>query len=238
MRLSQLPLLTPFAAVLLLVACDSSPQSAQSPSVRRAAVSMPEAPSGGSVASATDAARAVGEIAASGARVVAANASDQVEEDVPSHETALRAQLMGFNRNKKAEEAAAAQVEPAEPQPEAQKVVQRRRRPARVEAPDESDLTPESAIGLSDGEFQDTVNNWRGIKGCIAQNAGHMDSRSGALQLSFQIGADGRVENCKVLDMSNAVAQAIAPCVRKKARRIRFPTFQGDDATKVAKFVF
>lgn len=237
MRLSQLPLLTPLAAALLLVACDSSPQSgAQSQSARRAAVTMPEASSMGSVSSATDAARAVGEIAASGARVVAANASDQVGSDVPSHDTALRAQLLGFNRDKKAEDVAA-QAEPAEPVTETKRSVQRRRRPAQTD--DDSDLLDEpSALGLSDGEFQDTVNNWRGIKGCIAQKAGHMDSRSGALRLSFKIAADGRVANLEVLDTSNEVAQVIAPCVRKKARRIRFPAFEGDEATKVAKFVF
>lgn len=166
----------------------------------------------------------------------AAAVSDQPAAGEPDSE--LRAQLLGLNKKKAEEEAEAA----SQTEPEEEKATQRRprRRAARAQ-PAGDDALAAMAVGgggLSDSEFQGTVNGWRGIQGCIAQNAGHYDDRSGALQLSFEIAADGSVADCRVLDTSNAVAQAIAPCVERKARRLRFPTFAGDQTTKVAKFVF
>lgn len=232
MRKSHFTLLTPFAATLLLVACDSGPSGEQT-STRSARVEL-NAPSADSPASsAAAAARAVGEIAASGARAAAVSAGDQVDDEAPSREAALRAQLLGLDKKKKAEEAA--QAEPEEPSAEAKS--RPRRRASRAAAPEPAPID-DTPIGLSDGEFQDAVGGWRGIQGCIAENAGYMESRNGAMRVSFQIAADGSVSDCTVLDTSNAVAAAIAPCVQKKARRIRFPTFAGDEATKVAKFVF
>lgn len=231
MRLSQFSALTPLAAALLLVACDSGPKAQPSSSpVRSSGIQMPDSSADSTAASAAAAARAVGEIAASGAQMAAVSAGNGVdEEQAPSREAALRAQLLGLNKKKPVE-----QVEPEQPTPAARP--RPKRRVVRAAQPVEPE--PPVVFGLSDGQFQDAVGGWRGIQGCIAQNAGHMEDRSGAMRVSFEIASDGSVSDCKVLDTSNAVAAAIAPCVRKKARRIRFPSFEGDNAEKVAKFVF
>lgn len=210
--------IVPLAAAAWLVACDSSPGKAH----KVAPAPTPAAP-------AVEAERpaVIGEVAA------LAPAADQAA--APDSE--LRAQLLGLNK-KKAEVEEASQAEPEEP---AARASVRRRRVTRASQSVGADAFGGAEIGgggLSDGEFQSTVNGWRGIQGCIAMNAGHYEDRSGALRISFEIAADGSVAGSKVVDTSNAVAQAIAPCVEKKARRLRFPSFSGDQTTKVAKFVF
>lgn len=94
-------------------------------------------------------------------------------------------------------------------------------------------------VGLSDSEFQSTIGEWKGLSRCLAQSAGRMTDRSGALELAFSIMPDGSVAKCDVVRAGSAAAQAIAPCVAQKARRMRFPSFGGSEATeRTAKFVF
>jgi hypothetical protein len=162
-----------------------------------------------------------------------AGALAAAEPAAEAPEDALRAQLLGLNK-KPVADAVADQVEPQKAQTE-------RRRGARRPAPPQDELRPEpqgAMGGLSDGEFQAAVNGWRGIQSCLVENAGHMESRNGAMQVSFQIAGDGSVAECKVVGTTTEVAQLIAPCVEKKARRIRFPAYPGSETTKVAKFVF
>lgn len=152
-------------------------------------------------------------------------------EQQPSEDEALRAQLLGLNKQP------AADQDQAEPE---QRPAPRRR--ARRQVPQAElrplPMEPETSGTLSDGEFQAAVGSWRGVQSCLAQNAGHLESRNGAMQVSFQIAGDGSVADCKVVGTTTEVAQLIAPCVEKKARRIRFPSYPGSESTKVAKFVF
>lgn len=141
---------------------------------------------------------------------------------------ALADQLLGI---RKTEETVA--TAPA-PRP----VAKKRRRVIETYADDASaDLEPEAGV-LSDFEFQDAIQAWSGMRRCIAEATTRSDERSGALRVSFRIGGDGAVRACKVVDTSNAVAAAIAPCVERNARRIQFPAYGGDEMTKEAKFVF
>lgn len=98
------------------------------------------------------------------------------------------------------------------------------------------DTTP----ALSDGAFQSAITDWSGMKRCLASSAGRLDSSSGALRVKFVIRGDGQVVKSRVVETSNDVARAIAPCVEKRARRIRFPAFAqaADTVEKTAKFVF
>lgn len=144
---------------------------------------------------------------------------------------ALEAALLGTDR---APEEANAE-EAARPAP-------RRRRAVRRAAPVESEpLEKEAAPGqMSDGAFQSVVTDWRGVRSCLASEAGRLAPGSGAIRVSFTIRGDGQVVKSKVVEASNDVARAISPCVEQRARRIRFSAFAGatDQIEKTAKFVF
>ena len=93
--------------------------------------------------------------------------------------------------------------------------------------------------GLSDADFQNTIGRWRGLSRCLAESASRMEDRSGALEVAFSIKPDGSVARCNVVRAGSRAAQAIASCVTRKARRMRFPSFSGSEATeRTAKFVF
>ena len=203
---------------LAAAACDPGPQAVPVGAAARPAVEPRPAPT---------------------AEVALAVADTGADQD--GAEAALRAQLLGLNRPKPAPEGEGAdQVEP-EQAAKATEASARRRAPRR--SADSTvrplPLTPEAPSGgLSDGEFQAAVGSWRGVQSCLVENAGHVQERSGAMQVSFQIDAAGAVSDWKVLDTTTQVAQLIAPCVERKARRIRFPATPGAETTKVAKFVF
>jgi hypothetical protein len=121
---------------------------------------------------------------------------------------------------------------------EVQKPKPMRRRARHVEEIDEPS-GPEEPTSLSDYDFQYTVGNWSGVKSCLATNAQRGEEIKGAIAVAFTVGGDGTVKESKVISTSNERAETIAPCVEKKARHIRFPTFAGNDrVTKTAKFVF
>ena len=139
---------------------------------------------------------------------------------------ALKNALLGLNEKPSITE--------AEPKPRPV----RRRRPL-VEEIEEGPMEPEGPTSLSDYDFQSTVGNWSGVKSCIATSSQRGEEVNGALAVAFTVGADGTVVESKVVETSNEHAETIAPCVEKKARHIRFPTFAGtEQVTKTAKFVF
>lgn len=155
--------------------------------------------------------------------------NDQIAKSVfESEEKKLADQLLGLNKK------------PVETIAMAPKPKRRRARPADDFVDDQPWAEEEDDDGvLTDSMFQDTIEDWRGMRSCVAQATLRANERSGALQVSFRIRGDGEVAACKVIDTSNAIAQAVAPCVERRARRIRFPAFGGEeDVTKVAKFVF
>lgn len=105
------------------------------------------------------------------------------------------------------------------------------------EAQDEPE--PAASGGLSDFEFQSAVGGWKGVRACLDESSALFDDPTGALQIAFTIKEDGSVAGLKVVDASTPVAQKIAPCVEKRAKRIKFPAFAGsEEITRTAKFVF
>lgn len=118
----------------------------------------------------------------------------------------------------------------------------RPRRRVRRQRPDpepEEPYVPEEPSGLSDLDFQSAIGGWTGMRRCLAENSSRTGAKNGALRVSFKIKADGSVAESRVIDSSAGMAQAIAPCVKRRARRIRFPTFSGESMIeKTAKFVF
>lgn len=153
-------------------------------------------------------------------------ASEGTEESA-----ALAAALLGTNRPEPEPEAAA-------PAPPAERRRRRRASAARSEAEEvlEEDTRPGA---LSDGAFQSAITDWSGMKRCLAGTA-RLGPTSGALQVRFTIRGDGQVVKSRVVEASNEAAKAIAPCVVRRARRLRFPAFAAasNEVEKTAKFVF
>ncbi len=141
----------------------------------------------------------------------------------------LRAALLGLGRK---DEAAA---EPEEPQPPKRRV---QRRAVASTAGFSAEDEPDVPRNLTDDQFQDAVNAWRGMRACLARSKLRGSQRSGAMKVSFKIRSDGSVLNSEVVETTDGVAASIAPCVAKAAKRIRFPAFDGKDVDKEAKFVF
>ena len=131
-----------------------------------------------------------------------------------------------------------------EPSPRAaRRRIRQRQRREKEQAGDEA--FAEFAAGalvppeLSDSDFQNTIGQWKGLSRCLAQGTRRMHDRSGALELAFSIKPDGSVAKCDVIRAGSRAAQAIAACVARKARRMRFPSFSGSEVTeRTAKFVF
>lgn len=149
------------------------------------------------------------------------------EEPEPEPDPALREALLGLNKKSEVAEAPVQQPAP-------KRIVRRVRR-----RPDPEPQAEEVDLSLTDYDFQSTVGSWGGVKRCLATSSVRGDQpMSGALQVSFKISSDGEVIESKVTDVSNEDARTLASCVERKARRIRFPAFAGNDITKTAKFVF
>ena len=145
---------------------------------------------------------------------------------IDGQEDALKAALSGPSE----------QLEP-EPEP-----TPRRRRRRRVVTEEPEPEEPEGPGSLSDGKFQAVIADWVGMKRCLARNANRFrrGGASGALKLSLTIRGDGTVTKSEVVDASNSIARALAPCVERGAKRLRFPSFAGisEHVEKTAKFVF
>lgn len=128
--------------------------------------------------------------------------------------------------------------EKKEPEPAPRKYV---RRPARRVVQDESDdlyAEPQQAATLSEEAFYSALDNWGGLKACLKSSPAEGD-RTGALQVAFKIGKDGDVLESKVFNPTTEQARAIAPCVERRAKHVRFPKFvSGESVIKEAKFVF
>ena len=155
-----------------------------------------------------------------------------VEEVVAAAEKAdtIKAALLGLNRK---DESADEVSEPEPPKRRARRVARR------SSSTDGAGLDgPAAAPDLSDYAFQEAVNSWRGMRTCLARSTLRGTAKRGAMKVAFKIRGDGSVSNCKVVETSNAVADSIAPCVVRSARRIRFPAFGGEEVEKQAKFVF
>lgn len=153
------------------------------------------------------------------------------EAEEGAEDTSIKAALLGLNRKDEVVE------EPAEPEPPKRRVRRTPRRATNAASNDAVAVAPIKPT-LSDAQFQDAVNGWRGLRTCLTQSSLRGRDRSGALKMAFRIRGDGSVASSKVTEMSNAVARTIAPCVEQSARRIRFPAYGGDDVDKEAKFVF
>ena len=141
----------------------------------------------------------------------------------------LKAALLGLNTP---------QPEPEPdppPRPRAKRV---RKKVSRAAEPEPFIPEAPKPPNLSDTEFQDTVNSWRGMRTCLAGSVLRGTNRRGAMRVAFKIRGDGSVSNCEVVETSNSVAATIAPCVTRSARRIRFPAWGGQEVEKQAKFVF
>ncbi len=141
---------------------------------------------------------------------------------------ALRDTLLGLNKPPPA-------PEPEAPEP---KVTRKPKRRTTTKATGATDFVPPPIGGLSDYDFQAAIGNWSGMRRCLAEKNNRDENPNGAIQLKLTINTDGSVAESTVLDSSTAVAKAIAPCVQRRARRIRFPSFEGKAETKTAKFVF
>lgn len=152
---------------------------------------------------------------------------DQIAKDaLRSERNALADQLLGIRPEKEQMATAAA------PRPT-------RRRARRVDYADTFEEEDDLEVGvLTDGAFQDAIQSWSGMRRCIAEATTRGNRSNGALRVAFRIRGDGAVASSKVIDTSNAMAQAIAPCVERSARRIQFPAYGGDTIKKEAKFVF
>jgi hypothetical protein len=115
-----------------------------------------------------------------------------------------------------------------------------RRAPKRViEDLPEPEL-PAGPPSLSDAEFADAVNGWKGMRRCLDTDVSRVDARAGALKVALTIRGDGAVTEAKVLTASEGAAKSISDCVEKSTLRIRFPAFAdaGSQITKEAKFIF
>lgn len=149
----------------------------------------------------------------------------------------IKAALLGLNRPPVEDEA------PEKQAPEERHARRPRRpskaKPSQAPAPALNDPGPETS-SLSDGAFQSVITDWNGMKRCLASNSGRLGRTSGALRVAFTIRGDGQVIKSEVVETSNEDARAIAPCVERGARRLRFPAFAAasDEVEKTAKFVF
>ncbi|MEM9113391.1 MAG: hypothetical protein AAGD10_07545 [Myxococcota bacterium] len=103
-----------------------------------------------------------------------------------------------------------------------------------------SSALPEPPAQLSDSQFEGVVGDWRGVKSCVATNRPRGgEVQNGALSVQFTIAGNGVVEGARVEQASGAFARTLAPCVERKAMRLRFPDFGGkSNVTRSAKFVF
>ncbi len=158
----------------------------------------------------------------------------QEEERAPVDQAALARELaaLGAGPAAKPEQPTVASVAPAK-----RKV----RRPlAPVEDTTASSEEYQDPTKLSDAQFQNAIGNWRGLKACIAQASAQRDEEtSGALKIAFTISGQGDVVTSKVYDFSNDHARAMANCIEREARRVKFPAFTAEESiTKEAKFVF
>lgn len=147
---------------------------------------------------------------------------------------ALRAALLGSDKEPPSSE--------TEPEPRRTRRPRRRVQTAETaETPEGEPLDEPAAPGsLSDGAFQSVITDWSGMKRCLATATGRLGPGSGALEVAFTIRGDGQVVRSRVVETSNEVARAIAPCVERRAKRIRFPAFAAttDKVEKTAKFIF
>lgn len=164
---------------------------------------------------------------APGAATGPSEAATEPEAEADADQAAMAAALLGTDRKEA----------PAET-PRPRRANRRRRTPN----PDYEDETLEEDTepgSLSDGAFQSVITDWAGMKRCLAGKA-RLGPSSGALQVRFVIRGDGQVVKSDVVGATNAAAKAIAPCVERRARRIRFPAFAAatDEIEKTAKFVF
>jgi len=95
------------------------------------------------------------------------------------------------------------------------------------------------ASTLTDASFSEVMNGWRGIKACVKSVTSRGLGGSGALKVSFKINADGSVEESKIANASNPIAQRVGNCITRQARNIQFPAYAGANIVKKeAKFVF
>lgn len=145
-------------------------------------------------------------------------------------ENTLKAALLGLERKDNAA------AEPTEPMAPKRRPV--RRRSVTTDATAQAAVVPVGPPTLSDYDFQSAVNAWRGMRTCLAKSSLRGTDRNGAMKIAFRIRGDGSVADAQVVETSNEVASAIAPCVQESARRIRFLAFGGKDVEKEAKFVF
>ena len=157
---------------------------------------------------------------------VAVAPTETASAAVAADDQSIKAALLGLDRK-----------EAAEPPPPPQRRRRYRRVAARRAEPETTPMEP-SKPKLSDYQFQEAVNNWRGMRTCLSGNTLRGTQRRGAMKVAFRIRGDGSVSNCEVVETSNTVAATIAPCVERAARRIRFPAFGGEEVEKQAKFVF
>lgn len=108
--------------------------------------------------------------------------------------------------------------------------------------PEMPGLRPDSSRGggLSDAAFNGALTDWRGVQSCIATEVQRgAGTQTGALRVAFKIQPDGSVLDAKVVETSSPFARSLSPCVERKAKRVEFPSFAGDEpAKKTAKFVF
>lgn len=156
----------------------------------------------------------------------------EIVAPAPEPDPALRDTLLGLNKPSESET-----VEEPEQEEAPRQIVRRSRRRLDPEPEEEIEGV---ALSLTDYDFQATVGSWGGVKRCLATSSVRGEEpMSGALQVSFKISSDGGVLESKVTEVSNEDARSLVPCVERKARRIRFPAFAGNEAiTKTAKFVF
>ncbi|MEM7675451.1 MAG: AgmX/PglI C-terminal domain-containing protein [Myxococcota bacterium] len=203
--------------MLLSVACGRQEPQPSSASGRAALVA-----SGPKLAESMPSAPATAESAPAEPEVTE-TAIDEASAQIDStDENSLKAALLGLNRKDET-------TDPEPPPPR-----RTYRRPAIID-----DVVEEPEVrDLSDAAFQDAVNSWRGMRTCLARSTLRGTDRNGAMKVAFKIRNDGSVSNCEVVETSNSVAETIAPCVERSARRIRFPAFNGDEVEKQAKFVF
>lgn len=171
-------------------------------------------------------------------KLYAPGASERAEEHAEeasgegdADQAALAAALLGTGK---------AEVSEAAAPPRVRKARRRRRAQMADDGADERLVEDDEPPGaLSDGAFQSVITDWSGMKRCLEGTA-RLGPSSGALQVRFLIRGDGQVVKSDVVGATNAAAKAIAPCVERRARRIRFPAFAAasDEIEKTAKFVF
>ena len=183
----------------------------------------------------------------------------KVEEPTPEPETetpvdaeaaeaadAMKMALLGGGEKDESEAKEEPEPDPVEASKPAPRRTQRRKPKQRNEEPSSqtrlppSPSLPEPPARLSDAQFESVVGDWRGVKSCVATNRPRGgEVQNGALSVQFTIAGNGAVEAARVEEASGAFAQALAPCVERKAMRLSFPDFGGKEAvTRSAKFVF